>query len=151
MELTSTCLPKYSTILYIIILLFKLVANPQTWLCVLYIELTIRCFYYNHTARYIAPVYCKRKRMLQCGSSVTWIWCFGEFSELCKSLLHGMIIMYQSHHAFFWWYINLQDGHGDSALIIACHHGHSDVARILLNQGALVNHENQVTFMKCFK
>ena len=37
-----------------------------------------------------------------------------------------------------------QDGHGDSALLIACHHGHSDVARILLDQGASINYENQV-------
>ena len=45
------------------------------------------------------------------------------------------------------WFGNLQDEQRDSALIIACQFGYSDIAKILLDQGAMVNYHNQVSLI----
>lgn len=41
-------------------------------------------------------------------------------------------------------FVNLQDEQHDSALIIACQYGYSAIARVLLDQGATINYQNQV-------
>ena len=40
--------------------------------------------------------------------------------------------------------IFLQSGQGDTALIVACYNGYSDIARILLDHGATIDYNNRV-------
>ena len=39
----------------------------------------------------------------------------------------------------------MQDKNGDTALIKACEHGHVETARVLLDHGANVDHQNIVS------
>ena len=39
----------------------------------------------------------------------------------------------------------IQDKDGDTALIQACRHGHVETARVLLDHGANVDHQNNVS------
>ena len=39
----------------------------------------------------------------------------------------------------------MQDGDGNTALITACRGGHVEEARILLNHGANIDHQNHVS------
>ena len=38
----------------------------------------------------------------------------------------------------------MQGGQGDTALIVACYSGYSEIARILLDEGAMIDYKNQV-------
>ena len=38
----------------------------------------------------------------------------------------------------------MQSGQGDTALIVACYNGRADIARILLDQGAMIDYKNWV-------
>ena len=38
----------------------------------------------------------------------------------------------------------IQDKQGDTALIVTCHNGHPDIARVLIDHGAMINYHNKV-------
>ena len=61
------------------------------------------------------------------------------FSWLRDSVMLHYILVYQLFFFFF-----LQSGQGDTALIVACYNGYSDIARILLDQGATIDYKNRV-------
>ena len=98
--------------------------------------------FFNHTARCIAPVCCKPRRTPSGRSGVAWIWCISELSKWRKLLATGVILF--SSYIMYQWFVNVQDGYCDSALIIACQYGYSDIARALLDQGAMIDYQNQV-------
>ena len=64
---------------------------------------------------------------------------FGSTMIILLLLLLGIIMLvYHIYNTF------LQSGQGDTALIVACYNGHSDIARILLDLGATIDYKNWV-------